>query len=125
MRGEHSRLERDALMEMATAIASERPLVTVLRRLLDLVVDLTHAGRGALISMDPEGHRRQMILSGTSGRRPRRGPSSGTAEVVTALLRDTISTRLRDVTLPSSSLGFPAHESPVTSLVGGQIRVRD
>jgi hypothetical protein len=125
MCGEQSRHERDALMEMATAIASERPLPTVLRRLLVLVVELTHAGRGALISMDPDGRVRQMVLSGPSGRRPRRGPSTATAGVVTGLLGETTSTRMRDVTLTSSSLGFPAHELPVTSLVGGQIRVRD
>jgi len=112
-------------MEMATAIASERPLVTVLRRLLELVVELTHAGRGAMISLDPEGRVRQTTLSGTSGRRTRRGLPSATAEVVTALLGGTRSTRLQGLALPSSSLGFPVHEPPVTSLVGVQIRVRD
>src|SRR5215469_7034447 len=125
MCAERSRLEADALMEMAVAIAAGRPLRTVLHRLLDLVVELTRAGRGAVISIDPDGCVRDLILSGASGPDPRPGPAFAAAGVVKALLADTTSTRLQGLALPSSSLGFPAHEPPVNSLVGGQIRVLD
>jgi len=112
-------------MEMAVTIASGRPLVTALHRLLDLAVGLTHASRGAMISTDRDGHVCDMILSGAPGRPPEPGLSSVTAEVVSALLCDTRSTRLHGISLPSSSLGFPADHPPVTSLVGGQIRILD
>jgi len=125
MNGERSRLEADALMEMAVAIASGRPLAAALHRLLQLAVDLTHASRGAMISTDRDGHVCDMIVSGAPGRSPEPGLSSLTAEVVSALLCDTRSTRLHGIALPSSSLGFPADHQPVTSLVGGQIRVLD
>jgi GAF domain-containing protein len=118
MNGERSRLEADALMEIALTIASERPLVAVLHRLLDLVVGLTGASRGAVISIDADGSVRDLILSGPDGRLP----SSTTAEVVRALLHDTRSSRLHGLELPSASLGFPVDDPPVTSLIGSQIR---
>jgi hypothetical protein len=121
MNGERSRLEADALMEMALAIASGRPLAAVLHRLLDLVVELTGASRGAMISIDADGSVRDVILSGPGGRLP----SSVTAECVGALLHDTRSSRLQGLELPSGSLGFPAGDPPVTSLIGCQIRAHD
>jgi hypothetical protein len=121
MNGERSRLEAEALMEMALAIASGRPLVAVLHRLLDLVVELTGASRGAMISIDADGGVRDVILSGPDGR----PASSATAAVVAALLRDTRSSRLQGLELPSSSLGFPDDDPPVTSLIGSQIRALD
>src|SRR5215471_790451 len=114
MDGERSRLEADALMEMALAIASERPLVAVLHRLLDLVVELTGASRGAMIAIDADGSVRDAILSGPDGPLP----SSATADVVRALLHDTRSSRLQGLELPSGSLGFPVDGPPVTSLIG-------
>jgi GAF domain-containing protein len=121
MNGDRSRLEADALMEMALAVASGRPLVAVLHRLLDLVVELTEASRGVMISVDAGGGVRDVILSGPDGRLP----SSATAEVVQALLHDTRSSRLQGLELPSGSLGFPADEPPVNSLIGSQIRALD
>jgi signal transduction histidine kinase len=125
MNGERSRLEADALMEMAVAIASGRPLLAASHRLLDLAVDLTHASRGAMISTDRDGHVCDVILSGAPGRSPEPGLPSVTAEIISGLLCDTRSTRLHGISLPSSSLGFPADHQPVTSLVGSQIRVLD
>src|SRR5215472_14520841 len=119
MKGERSRLEADALMEMALAVASGRPLATILHRLLDLAVELTRASRGAMISIDAGGRVRDVILSGLDGRLP----SAATSEVVRALLHDTRSIRLQGLTLPPGSLCFPADDPPVTSLVGSQIRV--
>lgn len=121
MNGDRSRLEADALMEMALAIASERPLMAVLHRLLDLAVELTGASRGAMISIDADGSVRDVVLSGPDERRP----SSVTAEIVWALLRDTRSSRLQGLELASGSLGFPADDPPVTSLIGSQIRALD
>jgi hypothetical protein len=122
MGGKRGRHETDALTEVAGAVAGEPSPLALLHRLFDLVVDLTRASRGAMISTGPDGRARDMILLGTSGRRRRWEPASVTAEVVGALLGDMKSTRLQGLAIPSTSLGFPAHQPPVTSLVGGQVR---
>src|SRR5205807_1519047 len=93
--------------------AADRSPAAVLRRLVDLAVDLTGAGRGAMLAVDPDRGVRELVVGGIPGRRraPPRPPPAG-AGVVEALLRQPGPLRLQGARLPAAAMaGRDAWES--------------
>lgn len=113
----------DVLMEAAIALASDRPLLVTLRRLVDLTVGRTEAARGAMITVDRDGGLLACVASGPSERRQRLWrPPLTAGGVLDALLQNPTPRRLHRVAIHPASLGFPSNHPTVGSLLGSQVR---
>jgi len=119
MDGERRRHETDGLIQAALAVASESEPASVLRRLLDLLVDLTEASGGAIISLDPDGRVCDFVASDPSWLAS--WPAAPADGILGDLLRDQRPVRLHGVALQPDALGFAAHQPPIGSLLGGRI----
>ena len=107
-------------------LASELALDVVLRRIVELAVDLTGARYGALGVLTPDGDRiEEFITVGISDEEHARlgEPPTGHG-LLGALIRDQQPLRIPDIAADPRSSGFPPNHPPMRSLLGAPIAGR-
>jgi signal transduction histidine kinase len=114
------------LIEAGMILASELALDVVLRRIVELAVDLTGARYGALGVLTPEGDRiDEFITVGiTDEERARLGDPPTGHGLLGALIRDQRPLRIPDIASDPRSVGFPPNHPPMHSLLGAPIAGR-
>ena len=107
-------------------LASELSLESVLRRIVELAVDLTGARYGALGVLTPSGQSiEEFITVGiTETQRAALGDPPKGHGLLGALIRDARPLRIPDIGADPRSVGFPPHHPSMTSLLGAPIAGR-
>lgn len=114
-----------SLLQASQAVAEELDLAAVLRRIVEVAVDLVGARYGALGVIAPTGNLEQFIHVGI--------PDPLAAEIghlptghglLGALIDDPHPIRLEHLGEDPRSSGFPAHHPPMDSFLGVPVRVR-
>jgi signal transduction histidine kinase len=114
------------LIEAGVVLASELSLETVLRRIVELAVDLTHARYGALGVLTPDGRRiDEFITVGiTEQERAALGDPPTGHGLLGALIKDAKPMRIPDIAADPRSFGFPPNHPPMRSLLGAPVAGR-
>ena len=114
------------LIEAGVVLASELSLETVLRRIVELAVDLTHARYGALGVLTPDGRRiDEFITVGiTEQERAALGDPPTGHGLLGVLIRDAKPMRIPDIGADPRSVGFPPNHPPMRSLLGAPVTGR-
>ncbi|HET7928667.1 MAG TPA: GAF domain-containing sensor histidine kinase [Actinomycetota bacterium] len=114
------------LIEAGVILASELSLETVLRRIVELAVDLTQARYGALGVLTPDGRRiDEFITVGiTEQERAALGDPPTGHGLLGALIKDAKPMRIPDISADPRSVGFPPNHPPMRSLLGAPIAGR-
>ncbi|MEX0754910.1 MAG: GAF domain-containing sensor histidine kinase [Actinomycetota bacterium] len=114
------------LIEAGMELASELSLDTVLRRIVELAVDLTDARYGALGVLTADGRRIEEFV--TVGVSPEQRAAIGDPPtghgLLGALITDAEPLRIPDITTDPRSVGFPANHPPMHSLLGAPVTGR-
>ena len=115
-----------ALLKANQAIVQQLDLPTVLRRIVDVAVELVGAQYGALGVISPHGGLEQFITVGMSPEQMARmaHPPVGHG-LLGALLDEPKPIRLEHMTGDHRSSGFPDGHPPMDSFLGVPVRVRD
>ena len=116
-----------ALLRANQAIVQQLDLPTVLRRIVDVAVDLVGAQYGALGVISPYGGLEQFITVGMTDEQERRMTThlpEGKG-LLGALLEDARPIRLQHMASDPRSAGLPAGHPPMDSFLGVPVRVRD
>jgi signal transduction histidine kinase len=115
-----------ALLRANQAIVQQLDLPTVLRRIVDVAVELVGAQYGALGVISPHGGLEQFITVGMTDEQIARMPHPPEGRgLLGAILDDPRSIRLEHMTSDSRSSGFPAGHPPMDSFLGVPVKVRD
>jgi signal transduction histidine kinase len=114
------------LIDAGMVLASELSLDAVLRRIVELAVDLTGARYGALGVLTPDGRAIQDFLTVgiTREERAALGDLPMGHGLLGALIREDRPLRIPDIGADPRSVGFPPNHPPMTSLLGVQIKGR-
>lgn len=114
------------LIEAGVILASELSLETVLRRIVELAVDLTQARYGALGVLTPDGRRiDEFITVGiTEQERAALGDPPTGHGLLGALIKDAKPMRIPDIAADPRSVGFPPNHPPMRSLLGAPVTGR-
>jgi signal transduction histidine kinase len=111
------------LIEAGMVLASELSLDAVLRRIVELGVDLTGARYGALGVLTPDGRSIEDFI--TVGITPEERAALGDPPtghgLLGALTREDRPLRIPDIAADPRSVGFPPNHPPMTSLLGARI----
>jgi signal transduction histidine kinase len=124
MSGRDAPGDRDRrLIEAGMVLASELSLDAVLRRIVELGVDLTGARYGALGVLTPDGRSIEDFI--TVGITPEERAALGDPPtghgLLGALTREERPLRIPDIAADPRSVGFPPNHPPMTSLLGARI----
>ena len=115
----------ELLIEAGLALASERSLEAVLRRIVELAVDLTDARYCAISVLAPDGRIEEFITEGiTDEERALIGELPTGHGVLGLLISEGRPLRLADIAAHPLSVGFPPHHPPMRSLVGAPVLAR-
>jgi signal transduction histidine kinase len=115
-----------ALLRANQAIVQQLDLPTVLRRIVDVAVELVGAQYGALGVVSPHGGLEQFITVGMTEEQIARMPHPPEGHgLLGAILDDPRSIRLEHMQSDSRSAGFPSGHPPMDSFLGVPVRVRD
>jgi signal transduction histidine kinase len=114
------------LIEAGVILASELSLETVLRRIVEVAVDLTQARYGALGVLTPDGRRiDEFITVGiTEQERAVLGDPPTGHGLLGALIKDAKPMRIPDISADPRSVGFPPNHPPMRSLLGAPVTGR-
>jgi two-component system, NarL family, sensor histidine kinase DevS len=114
------------LIEAGMALASELSLDAVLRRIVELAVDLTGARYGALGVLTPDGRSiEEFITVGiTADERAALGDPPTGHGLLGALIREARPLRIPDIGADPRSVGFPPNHPPMKSLLGAPVTGR-
>src|SRR5205823_12364292 len=109
----------DLLLEAGLALASELSLEVVLRRIVELAIDMTGARYGALGVLGPNGLIEEFLTVGVSDeeRRMIGHPPTGRG-ILGALIDEARPLRLPDISRDPRSFGFPPDHPPMKSFLG-------
>jgi signal transduction histidine kinase len=124
MSGRDAPGDRDRrLIEAGMVLASELSLDAVLRRIVELAVDLTGARYGALGVLTPDGRSIEDFI--TVGITPEERAALGDPPtghgLLGALTGEERPLRIADIGADPRSVGFPPNHPPMTSLLGARI----
>ncbi len=113
------------LLEAGLLLASELSLPTLLRRIVEIAMQITHARYGALGVLGANGTIAEFINIGMSDEeRSAIGPVPTGRGILGALIQDQEPLRLGRLQDDPRSVGFPAHHPPMTSFLGAPVRAR-
>ena len=114
------------LIEAGMVLVSELALDTVLRRIVELAVELTGARYGALGVLTPDGRRiEEFITVGvTDEERAAIGDPPVGHGLLGALITEARPMRLPDIAADPRSVGFPPNHPPMRSLLGAPVAGR-
>ena len=117
---------RDKLIEAGLVLSSELSLPAILRRLVELAMEITSARYGALGVLGPKGTLEEFIALGISDeeRRAIGDPPVGHG-LLGLLITEGRPMRISPISSHPKSAGFPPHHPHMTSLLGAPIRLRD
>ncbi|MET0916295.1 MAG: GAF domain-containing protein [Jiangellaceae bacterium] len=114
-----------SLLQASQAVVEELDLAAVLRRIVDVAVDLVGARYGALGVIAPNGNLEQFIHVGIPDELATAiGHLPAGHGLLGALIDDPHAIRLTHLGQDSRSSGFPAHHPPMDSFLGVPVRVR-
>ncbi|ANP72637.1 GAF domain-containing protein [Cryobacterium arcticum] len=114
-----------SLLQASQAVVEELDLAAVLRRIVDVAVDLVGAQYGALGVIAPSGNLEQFIHVGIPDELAARiGHLPAGHGLLGALIDDPHAIRLTHLGDDPRSSGFPAHHPPMDSFLGVPVRVR-
>jgi signal transduction histidine kinase len=114
-----------ALLESGLALAQERSLPAVLRRIVTLAADVTGARYGALGVLGPDGWLEDFITTGVSAeQRAAIGPLPRGHGILGLLIRDARPLRLRDIAADPRAVGLPPHHPPMHSFLGAPVSAK-
>jgi signal transduction histidine kinase len=114
-----------ALVEAGLALSSEIELPAVLRRIVELAVQITGARYGALGVLGPEGRIQEFVTVGvTEAQRAAIGHLPVGRGILGVLIADARPLRLTDLHDDARSVGFPANHPPMTSFLGAPVKAR-
>ena len=115
----------ELLIEAGLALASERSLETVLRRIVELAVDVTVARYCAISVLAPDGRIEEFITEGiTDEERALIGALPTGHGVLGLLISEGRPLRLAEIAAHPLSVGFPPHHPPMRSLLGAPVLAR-
>ena len=113
---------RDKLIRSGLALATELDLPIVLRRIVELAVELTNATYGALGVLGSSGSIEEFITVGvTDEQRAAIGDPPVGHGVLGLLIRETEPMRIPRIGDHPDSYGFPANHPPMTSFLGAPV----
>jgi signal transduction histidine kinase len=114
------------LIDAGMILASELGLDAVLRRIIELAVELTDARYGALGVLTPDGDAIQEFVTVgiTPEERAAIGPPPTGHGLLGALITDARPMRIPNISADPRSVGFPPHHPPMTSLLGAPVTGR-
>jgi signal transduction histidine kinase len=117
-----TRAER--LLETGLALAAELSLPALLRRIVELAVELSGATYGALGVMSADGTGlNDFITTGLSeSKRAAIGPLPRGQGILGLLIREPEPLRLADIARDARSAGFPPNHPPMRSFLGAPVR---
>jgi signal transduction histidine kinase len=113
------------LIESGLVLSSELALEAVLRRIVQLAVDLTRATYGALGVLDPGGRILEFITEGVTGeQRAAIGDPPTGRGVLGVLIEEGKALRIPEISGHPRSHGFPPNHPPMHSFLGTPIVAR-
>jgi signal transduction histidine kinase len=113
---------RDKLIRSGLALATELDLPVVLRRIVELAVELTNATYGALGVLGPNGSIKEFITVGvTDEERAAIGDPPVGHGILGLLIRETKPMRIPRIGDHPDSYGFPPNHPPMTSFLGAPV----
>ncbi len=114
------------LIEAGMVLASELALDTVLRRIVELAVELTGARYGALGVLTPDGQRiEEFVTVGvTDEERAAIGDPPVGHGLLGVIITEAHPIRLPDIAADPRSVGFPPNHPPMRSLLGAPVAGR-
>ncbi|HYT29649.1 MAG TPA: GAF domain-containing sensor histidine kinase [Actinomycetota bacterium] len=117
-----TRDRKDVLLEAGLALASELSLEAVLRRIVELAVDVTGARYGALGVLGPDGLIQEFITVGVSDERRRAigHPPTGRG-ILGVLIEEARPLRIAEISRDPRSFGFPPNHPPMGSFLGAPV----
>ncbi|MFZ0169264.1 MAG: GAF domain-containing sensor histidine kinase [Candidatus Dormiibacterota bacterium] len=116
---------KSGLLEAGVLLTSELSLPVLLRRLVEIAMQITDARYGALGVTGPDGTIVEFITVGISDEaRLAIGPTPKGRGILGALIRDQRPLRVTRLQDDPRSVGFPAHHPPMTSFLGTPVRAR-
>src|SRR5947207_13122732 len=115
----------DLLLEAGLALASELSLEVVLRRIVELAIDMTGARYGALGVLGPNGLIEEFLTVGVSEeeRRMIGHPPTGRG-ILGVLIEEAQPLRLPEISRDPRSFGFPPDHPPMKSFLGAPVKAR-
>jgi signal transduction histidine kinase len=112
------------LLEVSADLARRTELPVLLRRIVELAVDLVGARYGALGVIGPDQRLEQFVHVGIDGQTARRiGHLPEGKGLLGALIADPHPIRLPDLSADPRSAGFPAAHPPMSSFLGVPVQV--
>jgi signal transduction histidine kinase len=124
VRASHARLRE--LIRVTNDLTSNLDLPTVLRRIVEIAVDLVHAKYGALGVLGPDKRLEQFIHVGTDSELADRIGLLPQGKGLLGVLNDGHHAVRRDkIAEDDRSIGFPRNHPAMSSFLGVPIRVRD
>ncbi|MGH2346471.1 MAG: GAF domain-containing protein, partial [Chloroflexota bacterium] len=116
----------EALDRATRAIAAERSLDQVLRRIVEIAADFVGARYGALGIAGEDSYLTDFITTGiTAEEYARIGPLPRGHGLLGTLIREGKPLRVPDISRDPRRVGFPPNHPPMTSLLGVPIRAHD
>ncbi|MGH7643218.1 MAG: sensor histidine kinase [Candidatus Dormibacteria bacterium] len=116
---------RAALIDAGVLLAAELSLPILLRRLVEIAVQITGAQYGALGVTGPGGRIVEFITVGLDEwERAAIGPIPSGRGILGALIHDPRPLRLVRLQDDPRSVGFPPHHPPMTSFLGAPVRAK-
>ncbi len=116
----------EALDRATRAIAAERSLDQVLRRIVEIATEFVGARYGALGIAGESGYLTDFITTGiTTEEYARIGPLPRGHGLLGTLIREGKPLRVPDISKDPRRVGFPSNHPPMTSLLGVPIRAHD
>ncbi|MBI3647208.1 MAG: GAF domain-containing sensor histidine kinase [Actinobacteria bacterium] len=113
------------LIDSGLALASELSLEAVLRRIVQLGMDITGARYGALGVLDERGRILEFVTEGiTQGQREAIGDPPTGRGILGLLIRDGGALRIEDVSKDPRAHGFPPNHPPMRSFLGAPVIAR-
>ena len=115
-RGEWRR--REELFKRAFELTAEASTDTLLRKVLDLALELGGADHGSLVLLGPDGDVHDLVTSGVEQERRKLDRSSIDAGVVGKIITEAETLRLTDVAEDPSLVGFPRRNGAPSPFLG-------
>jgi GAF domain-containing protein len=113
------------LLEAGLALASELSLEVVLRRIVELAVEITGARYGALGVLGHDGRLADFITVGiTDEQRHQIGDLPVGRGLLGLLIKDARPVRVADIGKDPRSVGFPANHPPMRAFLGAPVTAR-
>src|SRR6266542_6298332 len=116
---------RDLLIEAGLTLASELSLPAVLRRIVELAVEVTGARYGAVGVLGPGGQISEFHTEGvTQEQRRAIGHIPVGRGILGVLIREAEPLRLHDIKEDPRSVGFPPNHPPMQLFLGAPVKAR-